>query len=86
MHKIGEASCNQDLHCLSFDASLCNTDTKCGVHFFRVLFIVLFYFCHIFNAYANLHCYQAHALTNTLAFVTTAATANTSRHTRYCSQ
>ena len=86
MHKIGEASSNQDLHCLSFDASLCDTDTKCGVHFFRVLFIVLFYCCHIFNTYANLHCYQAHACTNTSAFVTSAPIAYTCRHTRYCSQ
>ena len=37
-----EARSIQDLHCLSLDASICDTDTKCGIHFFRVLLFYCF--------------------------------------------
>ena len=41
-----EARAYQDLHCLSMHASICDTDIKCSIHFFRI-FLFLFYFCHI---------------------------------------
>ena len=47
---------------MSFGASLCDTDTKCGIPFFRVFFIVLFY---IFDDCAHFHCYEVQACTNT---------------------
>ena len=53
---------NQDLHCLTFDASLCDTDTN--IHFFG-LSIFSSFVTFLFNVCAHFHCYLAHAYTNT---------------------
>ena len=46
---------------MSFDASLCDTETN--IHFFKVFFSIFVTF--LFNVCAHFHCYLAHAYTNT---------------------
>ena len=48
---------------MSFEASLCDTDTKYGIRFFRVFFSIFVTF--LLNVCAHIDCYLVQAYTNT---------------------